>query len=89
MEAMVDAGCELGLDRQVATDLALQTGLGASRMALENDADLVELRRRVTSPGGTTERAVASFEQQGLRDIVSRAMRAASDRAEEMAREMG
>jgi pyrroline-5-carboxylate reductase len=89
MEAMIDAGCELGLEREVATRLALQTGLGSARMALENDVDLVELRRRVTSPGGTTERAVASFERDGLRDVVSRAMRAAADRAEEMAREMG
>lgn len=89
MEAMVDAGCELGLERDVATHLALQTGLGAARMALENDVDLVELRRRVTSPGGTTERAVASFEQDGLREVVARAMRAAAERAEEMAREMG
>jgi pyrroline-5-carboxylate reductase len=89
MEAMIDAGCELGLDRDTATALALQTGLGAARMALENDVDLVELRRRVTSPGGTTERAVASFEQEGLRHLVTSAMRAAADRAAEMAREMG
>ena len=89
MEAMIDAGCQLGLERGVATELALQTGLGAARMALENDVDLVELRKRVTSPGGTTERAVASFEQDGLRDIVSTAMQSAADRAKEMAREMG
>jgi pyrroline-5-carboxylate reductase len=89
MEAMIDAGAELGLERDTATALALQTGLGAARMALENDTDLVELRRRVTSPGGTTERAVESFEQDGLRDVVTKAMRAAADRAAEMAREMG
>lgn len=89
MEAMIDAGEALGLKRDTATTLALQTGLGAARMALENDVDLVELRRRVTSPGGTTERAVENFEQDGLRDIVNRAMRAAADRAAEMAREMG
>jgi pyrroline-5-carboxylate reductase len=58
-------------------------------MALEDGADLVELRRRVTSPGGTTERAVARFEQDGLRGIVQDAMQAAADRAAEMAREMG
>lgn len=89
MEAMVDAGVGLGLDRETATALALQTGLGASRMALENDVDLVELRRRVTSPGGTTERAIASFEREGLRDTVNSAMTAAAARAVEMAREMG
>ena len=90
MEAMVDAGQQLGLDREDATNLALETGFGASRMALEHkDIDLVELRRRVTSPGGTTERAIASFEQDGLHNIVARAMSAAADRAAEMAREMG
>jgi pyrroline-5-carboxylate reductase len=89
LEAMIDAGCELGLERQTATDLALQTGLGAARMAAESDVDLVELRRRVTSPGGTTERAIASFEEDGLRSVVTKAMRSAADRAAEMAREMG
>lgn len=89
VEAMIDAGVELGLDRDTATTLAMQTSLGASRMALENDVNLVELRRRVTSPGGTTERAVQSFEQNGLREVVSKAMRAAADRADAMAREMG
>jgi pyrroline-5-carboxylate reductase len=86
---MIDAGKELGLDQEIATRLALQTSLGASRMALESDVDLVELRRRVTSPGGTTERAIQSFEQDGLRKTVATAMRAAADRAAEMAREMG
>jgi pyrroline-5-carboxylate reductase len=89
LEAMIDAACDLGLDKDTATKLACQTALGASRMALEDESDLVELRRRVTSPGGTTERAVASFEESALRDVVTNAMRAAADRAAEMAREMG
>jgi pyrroline-5-carboxylate reductase len=86
---MIDAGITLGLTREVATRLATQTALGAARMATEDDAGLVELRRRVTSPGGTTERAVNSFEESGLRDMVSQAMSAAAERAVEMAREMG
>ena len=89
MEAMIDAACQQGLDRDTASRLAMQTGLGAARMALENDVDLVELRRRVTSPGGTTQAAVESFEQAGLRRLVEDAMQAAADRAAEMAREMG
>ena len=89
IEAMIEAGIELGLNRDTATRLTLQTGLGAARMALENDVAVAELRRRVTSPGGTTERAIESFEQDKLREVVARAMRAASDRAVEMAREMG
>jgi pyrroline-5-carboxylate reductase len=88
-EAMVDAGVALGLNRDTATQLATQTGLGAARMALESDVELAELRRRVTSPGGTTERAIQSFEHDKLRDVVSRAMRAAADRAVEMSTEMG
>tara|TARA_R110002110_G_scaffold205066_7_gene416963 strand:+ start:89620 stop:90402 length:783 start_codon:yes stop_codon:yes gene_type:complete len=89
MEAMVDAACEMGLDREAATQLATQTGLGAAQMARDSDVDLAELRRRVTSPGGTTERAIASFEDDGLRAVVTRAMRAAADRAAQMSREMG
>ncbi len=89
MEAMIDAACAQGLERDTATRLALQTGLGAARMALENDVDLIELRRRVTSPGGTTQAAVESFEQAGLRAVIADAMQAAADRAAEMAREMG
>lgn len=88
-EAMIDAGIALGLHRDTATALAKQTSLGAARMALESDSDLGELRRRVTSPGGTTERAIQSFEADGLRDVVTRAMRAAADRALEMSTEMG
>ncbi|MDG2273984.1 MAG: pyrroline-5-carboxylate reductase [Halioglobus sp.] len=90
MEAMVDAGEKLGLYREDATNLALETSLGASRMAIEHqDVGLAELRRRVTSPGGTTESAIASFEQDKLEDVVARAMIAAADRAAEIAREMG
>jgi len=89
IEAMIAAGEKLGLSAETAGLMAKQTALGASRMALESEVDLVELRRRVTSPGGTTERAIASFEQQGLRQVVDNAMQAAADRAEEMAREMG
>lgn len=89
MEAMIDAACELGLDRETATAMTLQTGLGSTRMALENDVDLVELRRRVTSPGGTTQSAVQNFEGNDLRKIVAQAIGAAADRAAEMAREMG
>jgi len=89
MEAMIDTACELGLDRRTATAMTLQTGLGAARMALESDVDLVELRHRVTSPGGTTERAVQNFEDNGLRRLVADALGAAAERAAQMAREMG
>jgi pyrroline-5-carboxylate reductase len=89
IEAMIAAGQKLGLSAETASLMAMQTALGSSRMALESDVDLVELRRRVTSPGGTTERAVASFEHGDIRQLVEDAMQAAADRAVEMAREMG
>ena len=89
IEAMVDAGIKLGLNGETATRLAIQTSLGAARMAQENEVGLVELRRRVTSPGGTTERAIQSFEQDNLRAVVARAMQAPADRAAEMALDMG
>lgn len=84
MEAMIEAGCAMGLSRECATAMTQQTALGAARMAREGDVDLVELRRRVTSPGGTTERAVQRFEADGLRDRVRAAMEAARERAAEM-----
>ena len=86
---MIEAGIGLGLNPETASAMAMQTALGASRMAMESDVDLAELRRRVTSPGGTTERAVQCFESDGIRSIVENAMQAASDRAVEMAKEMG
>lgn len=89
MEAMADAGTALGLDRDTATAMTLQTALGAARMAMEGDVDLAELRRRVTSPGGTTERAVQRFEQDDLRGKVAAAIQAAHLRSEELARELG
>ena len=89
MEAMIDAAGELGLDRETATLMTQQTALGAARMAIESDVDLKELRRRVTSPAGTTEAAIQSFEHENLRSLVQQAMEAAQARAVEMAREMG
>jgi pyrroline-5-carboxylate reductase len=58
-------------------------------MAQENKLELAELRRRVTSPGGTTQAAIESFQQNNLNNIVALAMQAAANRAAEMAREMG
>lgn len=89
MEAMIDAAEQLGLDKTIATNMAIQTALGASKMALESDVDLAELRKRVTSPGGTTEKAVQAFEHGGLRVLVENAMQEAHTRASDMAKEMG
>jgi len=89
MEAMEEAGVQLGLDRQTASLLSQQTALGAGRIAIESPEDPAELRRRVTSPGGTTERAIATFESGGFRDLVLSAMKAAKERAEVLSEELG
>ncbi len=84
MEAMIAAGEKMGLAPQVARALTLQTALGAAQMACNSEVDPAELRRRVTSPGGTTERAIAYFEQQNLRGIVEDALQEASTRSQEL-----
>jgi pyrroline-5-carboxylate reductase len=89
MEAMQAAGEKLGLSRDVAAQLTLQTALGAARMAIDSDVDVVELRRRVTSPNGTTERAIASFESDNLRGIFEHALNACDARSRELAKELG
>lgn len=88
MEAMVDAGVELGLDRATAESLVAQTALGAARMNAEGEDNAAILRQRVTSKGGTTEQAIMSFEKDGLRDIVRRALTAARDRSITLADEL-
>ena len=89
MEAMAATGVRMGLDRETSAQLAMQTGLGAAQMAMQSDVDLLELRKRVCSPGGTTLKAVESFESASLAQTVDNAMQAALDRAIEMAKEMG
>jgi len=89
MEAMQAAGEKLGLSADVAKQLTLQTALGAAQMAIASDVDTAELRRRVTSPNGTTERAIAAFEKGGLRDLFQKALTDCRDRSIELARELG
>lgn len=89
MEAMIDAGVELGLTRECAAELTLQTALGAAMLAKDSELDVAELRRRVTSPKGTTEQAILSFEQDNLRASVLKAMTACSNRAVELSALLG
>ena len=88
MESLEAAGVELGLSAESARRLALQTAFGAAKMARESEFDPAELRRRVTSPNGTTERAIQTFEEAGLADIVDRATRACAERARKLSREL-
>lgn len=89
MEAMVSAGKTLGLDEESARLLTLQTALGASRMAMEATVDPAELRRRVTSPGGTTEQAILTLEKADVRTAFEQALKACAARGAEMAEQLG
>ncbi|NAW33131.1 pyrroline-5-carboxylate reductase [Halomonas alimentaria] len=88
-EAMEEAGARLGLPADTARRLAMQTALGAAKMAMASDKSPAELKRNVMSPGGTTERAIEHLEQAGLRTTLAEAMDACAARAREMADELG
>lgn len=82
-EQMIAAGTAVGLSRADTDVLVRQTLLGAAEM-LEDGEDPAELRRRVTSPGGTTAAAIAAFDDAGTPDIVRQAITAARDRGREL-----
>lgn len=89
MEAMEKVALELGLSERTARLLVQQTALGAAKIALESTETPAELRQRVTSPGGTTQRAIETFTQGGFVELVAKALTAARDRAVEMAKQLG
>jgi len=86
MELLEQVGVELGLESENARLLTIQTALGAARMAMESDESPYALRERVTSPGGTTERALDILESGGIRNLVTRAVSAACERSKELSR---
>ena len=88
MEALQKAGESVGLSAEVAEKLAIQTALGAARMASESEHDAAELRRRVTSPGGTTEQALNTFNEGGLTELYEKAVKAAANRGKELAEQL-
>jgi pyrroline-5-carboxylate reductase len=89
MEAMQAAGESMGLSAETAKQLTLQTALGAAKMAMSSDVDTAELRRRVTSPGGTTAEALKVLENRNLKDIFLQALEAGRNRSEELAEILG
>jgi pyrroline-5-carboxylate reductase len=89
MEVLEKGGHELGLPRESARLLTLQTAMGAAKMALESADDPATLRARVTSPGGTTERAVQTLLEGGFERLLFEALRAARDRSVELGRMLG
>jgi pyrroline-5-carboxylate reductase len=85
VEAMIDGAITLGLSRENATTLTIQTITGSAALLEKSGDSPTTLREKVTSPNGTTAAALASFSESHLSEIVSRAMRAAHDRADELA----
>ncbi|WP_091251049.1 pyrroline-5-carboxylate reductase [Arthrobacter sp. ok909] len=88
-EAMAAAGVELGLDPELSLLLARGTVAGAGFMLAEPGADPASLRKAVTSPNGTTERAIATFDERGLPAIIAEGARAAAARSAEITRQLG
>ena len=84
-EAMIEAGILLGLGRETSTQLVVQTMLGTAKLLRDERMHPVELREAVTSPGGTTIRAIRELEQAGVRAAFLNAIQAAMERSRELA----
>jgi pyrroline-5-carboxylate reductase len=84
-EAMIEAGILLGLTRETSTQLVVQTMLGTAKLLRDENMHPVELREMVTSPGGTTIRAIRELEQAGVRAAFLNAIQAAMERSRELA----
>ncbi len=89
MEAMTDAGAEMGLSAEQAYQLAVATFIGAGELARASTEPPEVLRQRVTSKGGTTYAAITSMDESGIKDRFVKALHAARDRAREMGDEFG
>lgn len=93
VEHLITSSVRLGLSESQATRLATQTCFGAGKMLVESTSagkeSPAQLRKNVTSPNGTTQAALESFETSGLAEIVDRAVKAAADRGEELGRTLG
>lgn len=88
-EAMAKAGMKLGLDEQLAIDLARATVAGAGKMLADPQANPGQLRKKVTSPNGTTEQAIATFQKGGMEQLIADGAAAAAQRAAQISRELG
>ncbi|MDR7550101.1 MAG: pyrroline-5-carboxylate reductase [Armatimonadota bacterium] len=86
MEALIEAGVQAGLSSEVARILAVQTVFGAAKLVKETGGEPADLRRRVTSPGGTTMAALGVLEARGFKVSIGDAVRQAIRRARELSR---
>lgn len=84
MEAMIQAGKDLGLDERTAATLTLQTALGAAQMAITSEQSPTQLRKNVTSPNGTTQAAIETMDAAQVAQHIQQALAAASKRSEEL-----
>lgn len=89
MEAMQQAAIELGLTAEQGIALAKQTFLGAANLALQSTDSVAVLREKVTSKGGTTYAALTTLDQQGVKDGIIAAVKAAAARGKELGEEFG
>ena len=88
MESLSAAGVAMGFSEEVASKLAVQTALGAARLAQQSPETLAQLRRNVTSPGGTTEQAINTLIEGGLPALVASAANASKQRSIEISKEL-
>lgn len=84
IESVIQGGIDLGLSQEQASALAMQTALGAAKMSIHSDDTPEQLRRKVMSPGGTTEAAVHSLQADKVNELIGKAMQACVKRSREM-----
>jgi pyrroline-5-carboxylate reductase len=84
VEALVEAAVDIGLPRDTAQEMVIQTMLGSGHLIRKSGKDPAELRRMVTSPGGTTAEALRQFEKGAFNELVKRVVKAAYDRAKQL-----
>ncbi|MDN5331702.1 MAG: pyrroline-5-carboxylate reductase [Tepidanaerobacteraceae bacterium] len=89
MEALTEAGVRAGLPEKVSYELAVQTVFGAAKMVLETGEEPVTLRKKVTSPGGTTMAGIETLEKMGFVNAIVQAVKSAARRSVEMRKESG
>ena len=88
IESMIEGAVELGLDRKQAAALAMQTALGAAQMSIASDETPEQLRKKVTSPNGTTQAAIESMQANHIGEHIQDAMRACYERSQALSAEM-
>lgn len=84
MEAMIQSGIEMGIDKEIAIDLVQQTVLGSAQLAIKSERNITSLREDVTSKGGTTEAAISYLRKKQYSDIVVNAILEAEKRSQEL-----